>query len=61
LTSQIEKEGFEEAEKVRKAKEEEVHKHALSSSIIHIESSRLLFSRILTLFSAGGSKSKRRR
>jgi len=61
LTSQIEKEGFEEAEKVRKAKEEQVHGHTLLSSIIHIESSRLPFSRILTLFSAGGSKSKRRR
>jgi hypothetical protein len=34
VASQIEKEGFEEAEKIRKAQEEEVHKHKLFHSII---------------------------
>jgi len=36
VASQIEKEAFEEAEKVRKAQEEEVHEHTLFPSIIFL-------------------------
>lgn len=36
MTSQIEKEAFEEAEKIKKAQEEEVHEHTLFRSSIFL-------------------------